>query len=130
MNKTCLVDLREGDVLGPLVVPVSAEASDRYWRAAGIDHPARVAGRLYPPMAANLTILLLQTEVAEPVLHTAHRLTCHGAAGAGVDLTVTGRVTERFVRRGREYAVLDAVVALPSGEVLWSSTATFTPVAT
>jgi hypothetical protein len=80
-------------------------------------------------MAANLTILLLQTVVGEPVLHTAQRLTCHGLARAGAELAVTGRIAERSSRRGREYAALDAVVRLPDGARLWSSYATFTPVA-
>ena len=59
-------------------------------------------------MAANLTILLLQTRVPEPVLHTAQRLECHRAADAGVELSVTGTVRSRYARRGREYVVLEA----------------------
>lgn len=124
-----MTDLHEGVELGPLRFPVSASANDRYWRAAGIAHPARDARRLYPPMAANLTILLLQTLVTEPVLHTAQRLECHRGAEAGTELTVAGTVISRFARRGREYAVLEAIVALPDGRSLWTSTATFTPVA-
>jgi len=92
-------------------------------------HPARAAGRLYPPMAANLTILLVQTVVAEPLLHTAQRLVCHRAADAGTELLVAGEVASRFTRRGREYAVVDASITLPDGELLWTSQATFTPVA-
>jgi hypothetical protein len=130
MHSTCLAELVTGEELGPLRLEVSAAANDRYWKAAGIDHAARDAGRLYPPMAANLTILLLQTAVAEPVLHTAQQLTCHRAADAEVELTVTGRVAERFTRRGREYAVVEASVQLPGGTPLWTSRASFTPVAT
>jgi hypothetical protein len=128
MHSPRLSDLSEGDDLGTLVLEVSPSANERYWAAAGIEHPARTAGRLYPPMAANLTILLLQTLVAEPVLHTAQRLTCHRTADAGVELSVHGTVVERTARRGREYAVVDAVVRLPGGEALWTSRATFTPV--
>jgi hypothetical protein len=124
-----LADLGTGETLGPLVVPVSDTASARYWRAAGIDPPPAAEGCLFPPMAANLTILLFQTAVVEPVLHTAQRLTCHRLARAGVELTVDGRIAERYERRGREYAVVDAVVRLPDGAPLWSSHATFTPVA-
>jgi hypothetical protein len=130
MHSPRLSDLSEGDDLGTLVLAVSPAANERYWAAAGIDHPARVAGRLYPPMAANLTILLLQTVVEEPVLHTAQRLACHRSADAGVELSVRGTVVERTSRRGRAYAVVDAVVALPDGEPLWTSRATFTPVRT
>ena len=129
MNRDGLAGLRDGEVLGPLRFEVSAEANDRYWRAAGIDHPARAAGRLFPPMAANLTILLLQSRVDEPVLHTAQRLICRRGAGAGVELTVTGRVAEHYQRRGRAYVVVDASVVLPDGDELWISRSTFTPVA-
>ena len=128
MHRPCLTDLEEGAELGPMRCAVSAAANDRYWRGAGIEHPARDAGRLYPPMAANLTIMLLQTSVSEPVLHTAERLQCHRTAEAGVELSVSGTVISRFSRRGREYAVLEALVALPDGRPLWTSTATFTPV--
>ena len=129
MHRTRLADLAEGADLGPLRCLISAAANDRYWRGAAIEHPERDAGRLYPPMAANLTIMLLQTSVSEPVLHTAQRLECHRAAVAGVELSVTGTVRSRYARRGREYAVLEARVALPDGRPLWTSTATFTPVA-
>jgi hypothetical protein len=128
MHTHRVADLEEGAELGPLRLEITAEANDRYWRGAGIEHPARDAGRLYPPMAANLTIMLLQTNVSEPVLHTAQRLECHRAAEAGIELSVSGSVVSRFSRRGREYAVLEALVALPDGRPLWTSTATFTPV--
>ena len=129
MHTVRLEDLAVGDRLGPFVQEVSAGANERYWRGAGIDHPARAEGLLYPPLAANLTILLLQTVVTEPVLHTRQRLECHASSPAGVELTVTGEVVERFVRRDREYAVVEAAVALPDGGRLWTSLATFTPVA-
>ncbi len=70
MNRdaTRLRDVATGQRLGPLGLVVSAEANERYWRAAGIEHPSLEAGALYPPIAANLTVLLLQTVVDEPVL--------------------------------------------------------------
>ena len=40
-------------------------------------------------------------------------------------LSVTGVVAERFEKRGREYAVVEAVVSLPDGDPLWTSTATY-----
>ena len=107
---------------------VSAAANDRYWEGAGIEHPARAAGLLYPPMAANFTILLFQTVADRPLLHTAQRLVCHRSAHAEVELTVTGRVLDRFEKREREYAVVEAEVSLPTGDPLWTSTATFTEV--
>jgi hypothetical protein len=114
-----------GTELGPLQVTVSAAANQRYWASAGADHPTLRQGALYPPVAANLTILLFQTVATRPLLHTAQRLVSHRRGQAGTELTVTGTVVDRYAKRGREYAVVDAVVALPDGEPLWTSTATF-----
>ena len=114
-----------GTDLGPLRISVSAAANERYWASAGVDHPALRQGALYPPIAANLTILLFQTVAKRPLLHTAQRLVSHGRGEAGSELTVTGTVVERYEKRGREYAVVESVVTLPDGQRLWASTATF-----
>jgi hypothetical protein len=114
-----------GSELGPLRVTVSEAANERYWTSAGVDHPALRQGALYPPIAANLTILLFQTVATRPLLHTSQRLVSHRRGDAGTELTVTGTVSERYEKRGREYAVVDAVVTLPNGPPLWTSTATF-----
>jgi hypothetical protein len=106
-------------------VTVSPAANERYWASAGVDHPALRQGALYPPIAANLTILLFQTVATQPLLHTAQRLLCHGRGEAGTELEVTGTVVERYEKRGREYAVVQATVARPDGAPLWTSTATF-----
>jgi len=109
---------------GPVVYAVSEAANDRYWRAAGIEHPARDAGVLYPPMAANLTILAFQTIAPDPLLHTAQTLTNHAIGHAPADLVVTGTVTGRFAKRGREYIEVTTEVAA-DGTRLWTSVATF-----
>ena len=114
-----------GTQLGPLRITVSAAANERYWGSAGVDHPALRQGALYPPIAANLAILLFQTVATRPLLHTAQRLVSHAWAEAGTELEVTGTVIERYEKRGREYAVVHAVVSLPDGRPLWTSTATF-----
>jgi hypothetical protein len=114
-----------GAALGPVRFTVSEAANERYWASAGVDHPALRQGALYPPIAANLTILLFQTVASRPLLHTSQRLVAHRRGEAGTELTVTGTVSERYEKRGREYAVVDAVVTLPNGQPLWTSTATF-----
>jgi hypothetical protein len=114
-----------GTELGPLQFTVSRDANERYWGSAGVDHPLLRQGALYPPIAANLTILLFQTVAKQPVLHTAQRLACHRRGDADVELSVTGVVAERYEKRGREYAVVEAVVSLPDGDPLWTSTATY-----
>jgi hypothetical protein len=110
---------------GPVTYAVSAAANDRYWEAAGIDHPARTAGVLYPPMAANLTIIGLQTVDPTPLLHTAQHLVAHRKATAPADLVVTGGVTGRTQKRGREYVEVTAEITTVDGEPLWTSIATF-----
>ena len=127
-ERRTLAELAAGEVLGPITVSVSAAANERYWRSAGVDHPLLAAGALYPPIAANLTILLLQTAVPGPVLHARQRLTCHrrgSAAEEGTALGVSGSVAARYEKRGREYAEVEATVSLPDGSVLWTSQATF-----
>jgi hypothetical protein len=114
-----------GTELGPLQITVSPAANERYWGSAGADHPLLRHGALYPPIAANLTILLFQTVARRPLLHTAQRLVCHRRGEAGAELSVTGVIAERYEKRGREYAVVEAVVALPDGDPIWTSTATF-----
>lgn len=114
-----------GTELGPMRITVSAAANERYWASAGVDHPTLRQGALYPPVAANLAILLFQTVATRPLLHTSQRLASHRRGEAGTELTVTGTVVDRYEKRGREYAVVDAVVTLPDGEPLWTSTATF-----
>jgi hypothetical protein len=114
-----------GTRLGPMTISVSPSANERYWRAAGVDHPTLRAGALYPPIAANLTILLFQTVTSQPMIQTAQHLRCHRRGDSGTELTVTGTVTERYQKRGRQYAVVEADVTLPDGAPLWTSRATF-----
>jgi hypothetical protein len=121
-------DLASGDRFPPLAVTVTEPANRRYFEAAGVRHPALEAGALYPPIAANLSIMLFQQGCGDAVLHTRHRLTCHGSAAAGTPLVVEGRVIGRDERRGRAYVEVETVVRA-DGRPLWTSVATFTPVA-
>jgi hypothetical protein len=114
-----------GTKLGPERFSVSGAANDRYWAGAGIDHPLRRAGALYPPMAANLSILTLQTVAPRPLLQTAQLLTCHTSAPAPCDLVVEGAVTGRFTKRERAYIEVSLDITTDDGRALWTSVATF-----
>jgi hypothetical protein len=59
------------------------------------------------------------------MIQTEQRLVCHRRGEVGTELTVRGAVVERYEKRGREYLVVEAVVELPDGDPLWTSTATF-----
>jgi hypothetical protein len=123
--------LEAGTPLPPLRVVVSAAANERYWRAAGVEHPALAAGALYPPIAANLTILCFLQVCGEAVFQTRQRLVCHRRGEAGAELVTSGHVAARYDKRGRTYVDVVATVA-PAGtpaDPLWTSEASFTPAA-
>ena len=124
--------LRPDQVLGPMRLTISAAANERYWRAAGVDHPALRAGALYPPIAANLTILCFQKTCPDAMIQTRQRLQCHRVALAGVELVTFGRVVARYEKRGREYVDIEVAVITTDApdQPLWTSWVTFTPTAT
>lgn len=121
--------LAAGDELPLLRLTVSEAANERYWRAAGVAHPALAAGALYPPIAANLTVLCFGQLCPEPVIQTRQRLACTRIQHAGVELETTGRVVARTTKRGRDYVDVETTVRA-AGEVVWTSFVSFTPVAT
>src|SRR6478609_4843285 len=125
-------ELRPGQLLGPMRLTVSPAANKRYWRAAGVDHPALAAGALYPPIAANLTILCFQQTCPDAMIQTRQRLQCHRIAQAGADLVTFGRVVARYEKRGRDYVDIEvAIIAADApDQPLWTSWVTFTPTAT
>src|SRR3977135_3248349 len=81
--------------LGPMRLTISEAANEPYWRAAGVDHPALRAGALYPPIAANLTILCFQQTCPDAMIQTRQRLKCHRRAHAGAALITHGRGVTR-----------------------------------
>ena len=54
---------------------------------------------------------------------------CHRVARAGGELVTTGRVVDRYEKRGREYVDIEATVITADApdEPLWDSWVTFTP---
>jgi hypothetical protein len=124
--------LAPGQLLGPLRLSISAAANERYWRAAGVEHPLLEAGALYPPIAANLTILCFQQTCPDAMIQTRQRLKCHRIAQADTDLITFGRVVTRYEKRGREYVDIEVAVITADApdKQLWTSWVTFTPTAT
>jgi hypothetical protein len=124
-------EVEPGRELEPLSVTISEAANDRYWEGAGVDHPLRRAGALYPLIAANLTILTFGRLCPDAMIQTRQRLVCHRRADAPATLETVGRVTERYERRGRTYIVVETTVSDGAdAEPLWTSTVVFTPAAT
>jgi hypothetical protein len=131
-SRTAFGDLTPGTVLAPLILTISASANERYWRSAGVDHPALAAGALYPPIAANLTVLCFGQLCPDPVIQTRQYLRTHRRVAAGTELVTTGRVVECYEKRGRAYADIETAVATTAApsDPVWTSLVSFTPAAT
>jgi hypothetical protein len=125
-------ELQVGQRLVPLHVTISAAANQRYWQASGVEHARLAAGVLYPPIVANLTILCFSQTVPDAMIQTRQRLKCHRIAMAGCELVTTGRIVDRYDKRGREYVDLETSVTTADApdSVVWESWVTFTPTAT
>ncbi|MDQ1384046.1 MAG: hypothetical protein QOG65_1425 [Actinomycetota bacterium] len=132
MERKAFGEMAPGTELGPFRVTVSAAANERYWRAAGVDHPALAAGALYPPIAANLTVLCFGRVCPDAMIQTRQHLRCHRKVAAGVELVTTGKVSRRYEKRGRTYVDVETMVATADrpDEAVWSSEVSFTPAAT
>lgn len=122
----------EGTELPELRITVSPAANERYWRAAGVQHPSLEAGALYPPIAANLTVLCFGQVCPDAMIQTRQVLRCHRVAHAGAELVTRGRVTRRYEKRGRVYVDVDTTITTADAPEtpLWSSEVSFTPAAT
>jgi hypothetical protein len=122
-------ELGAGTALEPFTLTISAAANDRYWDGAGVDHPLRRAGALYPLIAANLTVLTVAEVCPDAMIQTRQRLVCHRRADAPATLRTTGMVSDRYERRGRTYVVVETQIAVGADVPLWTSTVVFTPAA-
>src|SRR5436190_19343697 len=98
--------LAAGTVLEPLTLEISAAANDRYWQGAGVDHPLRRAGALYPLIAANVTILAFQQRCPAAMIQTRQLLACHRRADAPATLDAALTVVDRWERRGLPYVAV------------------------
>jgi hypothetical protein len=132
MERKAFAEMAPGTELGPFRVTVTAAANERYWRAAGVDHGALAAGALYPPIAANLTVLCVGQECPDAMIQTRQHLRCHRKVAAGVELVTTGKVSRRYEKRGRTYVDVETMVATADrpNDAVWSSEVSFTPAAT
>jgi hypothetical protein len=132
MNTKAFSDLAPGDPLAPLQITVSAAANERYWRAAGVDHEVLASGALYPPIAANLSVLCFAQLCPDAVIQTRQTLRCHRRVEAGAELVTSGLVVGCYEKRGRAYVDVETkvVTADAPGQPVWTSEVSFTPAAT
>ena len=125
---TAFGGLKAGDALDDLSLTISVAANERYWQAAGLDHPLLQAGAIYPLIAANLIVLALTHHSPDAMIQTSQQLQCHRIAFAPAALLTRARVHERYEKRGLQYIVVAANVTV-DGDSLWDASAHFTPAA-
>lgn len=116
-------DLSEGDILGPVDYTVSAFTVREYCHSVEISHEAflGVDKPIAPPTLVHLDKLKLY-EAACPAgtgpsarLHIEYDATFHDVIPVGEPVEVLGRVTERFVKRGRTYVVTEIDMRAKAG---------------
>ena len=119
--------------LGPMRLTISAAANERYWRAAGVDHPLLRGGRALPadrrqPHDPLLPADLPRRDDPDP---PAPQVPPDRARRAPSSITF-GRVVARYEKRGREYVDIEVAVITADApdQPLWTSWVTFTPTAT
>jgi hypothetical protein len=110
-----VTDLDKGDTLGPVFYTVSHFTVREYCHAVELDaeHFLGVDAPVAPPTLVHLDKLKLY-EAACPKgtgptarLHVEFDAEWHAPVPVGIELKVVGRVTERFVKRGRTYVVTE-----------------------
>ena len=125
-----------GFAIGPHDLELGPAPNERYWRAAGLEHPVLAEGAAYPLIAANCTVLAWLATCPEPMIQTRQHLRCHRIGQTPLTLRTEGAVIERFERRGRDYITIRVEVAGTNADSgssdgpLWTSEVDFTPVAT
>lgn len=108
-------DLEPGDVLGPVEYTMSPFVVREYCHSVEMHHDffQRVEDQVAPPTLVHLDKLRLYNhacpEGAGPNarVHIEYDATSHDVVKVGERLRVHGVVRERFLKRGREYVIMD-----------------------
>ena len=126
---TAFAEFQQGDRLGPLRLTIGPDANARYFTNAGVEHPALRAGALYPPIVANLSVLLFGLHCDDEVIQARQRLRCHRIQPAGTPLVITGHIADRITKRGRLFLDIAIEVATEDApdDPFWESIVSFTP---
>jgi hypothetical protein len=108
-------DLEQGDVLGPVEYTMSRFVAREYAHANELHQPCfqHADGQLAPTTLVHIDKLRLYKLCcpggAGPSarIHYEFDATVHAPIPAGTRMRSTGRVVERFVKKGRDYVVTD-----------------------
>jgi hypothetical protein len=108
-------DLEPGDVLGPLEYTMSRFVVREYSHAVEMHHDCfqRAGDQLAPPTLVHLDKLRLYSHACpggagpHARIHIEYDATFHDVVKVGQRLRVHGVVRERFLKRGRDYVIMD-----------------------
>ena len=125
MEKVRFEDVNVGDELGPVKHHVTESMIREYAEATGDMQPWHTrgappyAGVIGHPMMATIfsTRLLGRSGIDRPSggIHAKHEYEFHGAVRAGQTVVTTGRIIEKYERRGRKYVVCESLTVDESG---------------
>lgn len=107
-------DLDVGDEIGPLEYTMSPFVVREYCHANELHHAffQGVEGQVAPPTLVHLDKLRLYRHGCpkgtgpHARIHYQYDATIHAEVPAGERLSVSGKVTERYQKRGRDYVVM------------------------
>ena len=117
-------DLTQGDTLGPIDYTMSRFVVREYCHANELHQPCfqEKDGQFAPPTLVHLDKLRLYKlacpQGAGPTarVHYEYDATIHAPVPVEVPLRVSGTVTERYEKRGREYVVTEIVLRTAADE--------------
>lgn len=102
------LDLTDRAWMEQLNFDTEAEPSHMYIGASAVAHPAVLLGFSNRILSRNFKL--------GPWMHVGSELTNLGMARHHDEITVTGRVHDRFERKGHEFVVIDAALSVRGGQ--------------
>ena len=104
------LDLSDRALQEELGFDTEAERSAMFFGPSGVAHPAVLLGLANRIMVRNFKL--------GPWIHAGSEVKNLGMARHHDQITMTGRILERFERKGHEFAVLDLALAVHGGHVI------------
>ena len=138
-NEFIIDEMEVGHTFSPLVFPIDEELIAKYVGTVGDQAPlhrdsswARRAGYqgiVAPPTIAALYVLkAYRTDCLPPRggVHLGQRFKFHRPIVAGDVLTVQARVADKYVKKGKQFLIIESTAQNERGEpVVWSESTSF-----
>lgn len=117
-------DLHVGHVFEPVRYVVTPQAVAAYLAAVGLSNPwfegsSPFGAPVVPPTLITTDYSALLAQVLPPIIgmHSEHRMELRRPIPVGAEVIVTGRVEDKYVKRGRNYVVIAYEAASPAGDI-------------